>query len=530
MSIFKNQKRLNGVVSFLILSSVLLSQALMAESPQLKFTKVSDLQGVVDIANAGDGSNRVFLVEKAGRIFILKNGQTLAEPFLDIRNWVAVGGEQGLLSLAFAPDYVSSGYFYIWYTQNGGETILSRFKTSSNPDIANRDSEQKLLTVTQPFANHNGGKLQFGPDGMLYLGLGDGGGSNDPANLAQDGSTLLGKLIRIDVDPTNDTYGIPLDNPFGGDAEVKDEIWALGLRNPWKISFDRKTGDLYIADVGQAAREEVNYQPVSSDGGENYGWQIMEGSTCTSPNCDQTGLTPPVVEYTRTEGCSITGGEVYRGGAYPDLDGIYLYGDYCSGKIWGLEKVNRKWETTLLADTDFAITTFGLTEDRSVYMASVSEGIYLISDGVVTPELLQMNVGLNDAWYNPATSGQGFFISIFPGLGVASLAWFTYDTERPPEDVTANLGEPGHRWFTALGPFVDNQAVMAIEFASGGIFDTPTSIERTDPPGSGGTIILTFDSCYSGTVVYDIPSINKSRTVPIQRVTNDNVPLCEALK
>lgn len=530
MSLFLNGSGLGRLLGLLVLSSVLLSQSLMAEDPQLEFTKVADLPGVVDIANASDGSDRLFLVEQAGRIFIYKNGQVLTEPFLDIRNWVASGGEQGLLSLAFSPDYATSGYFYVWYVQNGGETVLSRFRVSINPNIANRDSQNKLLTVSQPFANHNGGRLQFGPDGMLYLGLGDGGGSFDPTERAQDGSTLLGKLIRIDVDPSNDTYDIPVDNPFVGDDDVRDEIWALGLRNPWRISFDRKTGDLYIADVGQAEREEVNFQAINSEGGENYGWDIMEGSDCVSANCDQTGLALPVTEYDHTEGCSITGGEVYRGRAYPDLAGIYLYGDYCSGKIWGLERVSREWVTTLLADTDFTITTFGMAEDRSVFLASASGGIYLISDGVVKPELLQMNVGLNDSWYNTRTSGQGFFISVYQSLGVVSLAWFTYDTERPPDDVTANLGEPGHRWLTALGPFIDNQAVMNIEFASGGIFDTPTKIERTDPPGSDGTIILTFDNCYSGSAVYDIPSINQKGTVPIQRVTNENVPLCEALK
>ena len=524
------QKQNWAMCTAFCLLSILLPQSLMAEEPQLQFTQVSTLPGIVDITNAGDGSDRIFLVEQAGRIFILKNGQTLVEPFLDFRNWVMSFGEQGLLSLAFAPDYKSSGYFYIWYSDNDGPMVLSRIKVSGNPDVANRDSEEKLLVVEQPFANHNGGRLQFGPDGMLYLGLGDGGGSNDPQKLAQNGNTLLGKLIRIDVDPANDTYVIPPDNPFVGDAGFKDEIWALGLRNPWKISFDSKTGDLYIADVGQAMLEEVNFQLAGSFGGENYGWSIMEASRCTISNCDQTGLIQPVTEYTHTDGCSITGGEVYRGNAYPNLSGTYLYGDYCSGKIWGLDRVGPNWSSTLLTETDFSITTFGMAEDRSLYLASDPGGIYLINDRTVKSEFLQMNVGLSDAWYNPGTSGQGFYISVLPDLGLVTLAWFTYDTERPPEDVTANLGEPGHRWLTALGSYTGNQAVMNIEFASGGIFDTATVIERTDPPGSDGTITLTFDSCRTGTVKYDIPSIDQTGTVPIQRITDDNVELCEELR
>jgi glucose/arabinose dehydrogenase len=531
MSLLIGKQKQNWVMYLALCSlSILLPHSLMAAEPQLQFTQVSALPEIVDITNAGDGSDRIFLVEQAGRIFILKNGQTLAEPFLDIRNWLISAGERGLLSLAFAPDYNSSGYFYIWYTHIDGPMVLSRIRVSVNPDIANRESEEKLLVVEQPFANHNGGRLQFGPDGMLYLGLGDGGGSNDPQKLAQDGSTLLGKLIRIDVNPANDTYVIPPDNPFVGNAGFKDEIWALGLRNPWKTSFDRKTGDLYIADVGQSALEEVNFQLAGSFGGENYGWSIMEASGCTISNCDQTGLIQPVTEYLHSQGCSITGGEVYRGNAYPNLSGTYLYGDYCSGNIWGLDRIGPNWSSTLLADTDFSITTFGMAEDRSLYLASEPGGIYLISDGTVKPEFLQMNAGLSDAWYEPRTSGQGFYISVLPDRGWVSLAWFTYDTERPPDGVTANLGEPGHRWLTALGSFTGNQAVMDIVIASGGIFDTQTAIQRTDPPGSDGTLILTFDSCMTGTVEYDIPSIDQTGTVPIQRITDDNVELCEELR
>jgi hypothetical protein len=362
---------------------------------------------------------------------------------------------------------------------------------------------------------------------MLYLGLGDGGSANDPGQRAQDGSTLLGKLIRIDVDPANGTFVIPADNPFVGDAGVRDEIWAVGLRNPWKISFDPKTGDLYIADVGQSALEEVNFQAANSAGGENYGWDIMEGGQCVVANCDQSGLTMPVTEYTHADGCSITGGEVYRGQAYPNLNGRYLFGDFCSGKIWGLHKDGDDWVTKQLADTAFAITTFGVAEDQSIFLANQAGGIYLVSDGAVKPEVLSMNPGFNDAWYNPATNGQGFFITVFPDLGVVSVAWFTYDTELPPEDATANLGNAGQRWMTAQGAYSENQAVLDIYQAEGGIFDMSAPAPELV---KDGTIILEFTSCNSGTVTYNIPSIGREGVIPIERVAVDNVGQCESLQ
>lgn len=526
---FKTLRQIFSSGLILVLISALVPMNLKAEDPQLKFTQVSTLGSITDITNAGDDSHRLFMVEQGGRILILKNGDTLTEPFLDISTRVLSGGERGLLSLAFSPDYKSSGNFYVWYTQSGGATVLSRFKVGDNPDIADADSEELILTVPQPYANHNGGRLQFGPDGMLYLGLGDGGGGNDPQQNGQKGSTLLGKLIRIDVDPVHGTYAVPSDNPFLSDASVKNEIWALGLRNPWKISFDPRTGDLFIADVGQGALEEVDFQPANSTGGENYGWNIMEGTQCSVADCNQSALTLPVTEYTHADGCSITGGEVYRGSAYPNLYGSYLFGDYCTGKIWSLKKVDGNWVTTPLFDSDFRIMTFGLGEDHSIYLANSSGGVYLVSDGEVKPEGLQMNAGFNDAWYNPLTDGQGFFITVFPDLGKASVAWFTYDTELPPDDATANLGDPGHRWITATGPYADHQSVMDITLTSGGIFDDPTEVQRTDPPGSDGTLTLTFASCKTGIMEYEIPSINMSGSVPIQRVAEDNVALCEAL-
>jgi glucose/arabinose dehydrogenase len=397
---------------------LLLATPVLAQQPNLQFTQVSGRTEIVDIVNAGDGSGRLFLVEQAGRIFIHDQGADVDTPFLDIRDRVESGGnEQGLLSLAFAPDYAASGYFFVWYTAAGGDTWLSRFRVSADPGLADPASETLVLSVAQPYSNHNGGRLQFGPDGMLYLGLGDGGGAFDPENNGQSLFNLLGKLIRIDVDPAHGTYAIPADNPYAGslaDPPPRGEIWARGLRNPWRISFDPGTGDLFIADVGQNAFEEINFQPAGSVGGENYGWDIMEASQCVSDGCDATALTLPVAEYGHDLGCSVTGGEVYRGNAYPNLHGRYLFGDFCSGRIWSLARAGMQWELSQLADTSFSITTFGRAEDGSLYLASQSGGIYLVSDGAPVPEEFRINPGLNDAWYDPATSGQGFFITVFP--------------------------------------------------------------------------------------------------------------------
>ena len=508
---------------FLVLLSL---PAMSAAQIDLQLTQVSEQRGIVDIANAGDGSNRLFLVEQRGRIFILKDGEILETPFLSMQGKLAGGDEQGLLSLAFAPDYAETGHFYIWYTNTSGGTALSRFTVSDNPDVADPGSEQPILAVAQPFENHNGGRLQFGPDGMLYLGLGDGGAANDPDQRAQDGSTLLGKLIRIDVDPAHQTYAVPADNPFVGNGNVRDEIWALGLRNPWRISFDSMTGDLFIADVGQNQLEEVNFQPAGSNGGENYGWDVMEGTRCVAGGCNPASFVLPVAEYDHDSGCSITGGEVYRGSAYPGLYGTYLFGDWCSGNIWGLKHDGSQWVTTLLTQAGFSLTSFGLAEDGSMYAAFSGSGIFLVSDGDPQVELFRINAGLNDAWYNPLTNGQGFFINVFPDIGQIFLAWFTFDVERPDASVTAQLGDPGARWITAQGTYADNKAVLDIFITEGGIFDTSPPEPTSEKDGE---MIVEFSGCNEGKITYDIPSINRQGMVPIERITLDNVPLCETL-
>lgn len=279
-------------------------------------------------APPGDAA-RLFIVEKTGAIRIIKDGVLLPEPFIDLSSRVSNGGEQGLLGLAFDPDYAMTGRFIVHFTDPAGNTTLSRLQVSANPDVADPASELVILTAAQPFANHNGGQVAFGPDGFLYLGLGDGGGSGDPNSRGQDLSDLLGSILRIDV-RGSEPYSVPADNPFVQSAAP--EVWSYGLRNPWRFSFDRATGDLYIADVGEQTWEEIDVSTAAQGNGKgvNYGWNIMEGAHCFLANdCDQNGLTLPLVEYNHQEGCSVTGGYVYRGSAIPALQGHYLYADLC---------------------------------------------------------------------------------------------------------------------------------------------------------------------------------------------------------
>ncbi len=319
-----------------------------------------------------DGSGRLFVVEKIGHIHIIENGQLLEEPFLNIEDRVNESStEMGLLGLAFHPNYAQNGYFFVNYTGRGGDTFISRFQVSGDPYKANPSSEMNLLRINQPFPNHNGGTLQFGPDGFLYAGLGDGGAGGDPFGNAQSLDTLLGKILRLDVDSA-EPYAIPPGNPFG------NEIWAYGLRNPWRMAFDPLTGDLYIADVGQNVWEEINYLPAGAPGGVNFGWDYREGAHPFEGEAPA-GLTEPVAEYSHSEGgCSVTGGYVYRG-AMPEWNGIYLYGDYCTGYIWGLMQVNGVWQSQVLFDTDVNITSFGQDGNGEVYLVAYGGGVYQLA-------------------------------------------------------------------------------------------------------------------------------------------------------
>ncbi len=330
------------------------------------------------VTHAGDGSGRLFVVEKPGRIWILVNGKVLPEPFLDIRDRVrSRESERGLLSVAFHPDFATNGRFFVNYTDRLGHTVVAEYRVTDDPNRADPNSERVILYIEQPAANHNGGQLQFGPDGYLYIGMGDGGRAGDPWGNAQNLGVLLGKMLRIDVDG-GDPYAVPPDNPFVGQADVRPEIWAYGLRNPWRFSFDRATGDLYIADVGQNLWEEVDVVRWPSPGGQNFGWDIMEGFHCFEPpqGCDPTGLTMPVVEYGHDQGCSITGGYVYRGRRYPDLVGTYVFSDFCSGRLWGLRFREGTWEWTLFLDTDLNVSSFGEDEAGEIYVVDYRGSIY----------------------------------------------------------------------------------------------------------------------------------------------------------
>lgn len=333
-----------GLVSGGLLAMVATAGAISPglAAAQIKTERVaSDLAlPVLVTAPVGD-EQRLFIVLQGGRIVILKNGALLPSPFLDIDALVPdVSGwdERGLLGLAFHPQYASNGHFYVNYTNLSGATTIARYTVSGNPDVADPGSAAILLVVPQPYPNHNGGTIAFGPhDGYLYVGLGDGGSFGDPGDRAQNDGVLLGKMLRLDVDG-GVPYAIPPDNPFVGSGDPLDEIWAKGLRNPYRFCFDRVTGDLYIADVGQNEWEELNFQSAAGSGGENYGWRLMEGSHCYNPpaNCIVPGLTMPVHEYGHDIGCSITGGAVYRGSALPAIYGHYFFADYCGNQIWSV--------------------------------------------------------------------------------------------------------------------------------------------------------------------------------------------------
>ena len=330
---------------------------------------VSGLDRPVDVQSAHDGSGRLFIIEKYGAIRIVKDGHLYDQPFLNIDSRVDdSGNEMGLLGLAFHPNYEQNGYFYINYTGEGGHTRISRFTASG--DTADPQSEQVLTIVEQPYENHNGGAVVFGPDGYLYLGLGDGGAGGDPHKNGQNTSVLLGKILRIDVN-NGDPYAIPADNPFG------NEVWAYGLRNPWRFSFDRATGDLWIGDVGQGEWEEVDYLPAGSPGGANFGWSVMEGNHGYD-GVPRSDLLLPVAEYSHSNpysGCSVTGGFVYRG-SMPEWNGVYLYGDYCTGHVWGLIKSGAQWQVQLLFEAPILITSFGQDQNGEIYLLSDDGKVY----------------------------------------------------------------------------------------------------------------------------------------------------------
>ncbi len=347
--------------------------------PPLALAEIaSGLQRPLWVGGAGDGSGRLFVVEQAGTIRVIRDGRLVARPYLDIRDMVSSGGERGLLGLTFAPTYARDGRFYVDATDPDGNTFIAEFQAPDPAaDTADPTSERVILRITQPFANHNGGGIVARPDGTLWIGTGDGGSGGDPLGNGQRLSTLLGKLLRIDPQATQGLpYAVPPDNPFADQAGARSEIWAFGLRNPWRFSFDRATGDLWIGDVGQDRWEEVDRVRAGDPGGSNFGWNVMEGDHCYSPaaGCASSGLTLPVAEYDHGQGCAITGGFVYRGAAIPALAGTYLYADSCSGRIWGLEAAAAAPRPRVLADTGASITSFGEDDAGELFVTDIAGG------------------------------------------------------------------------------------------------------------------------------------------------------------
>lgn len=332
-------------------------------------TTIAAIQGSTD--------TRLFIVEQAGTIrSVIPFESSQPEMFLDIRNKIQAGGEMGLLGLAFHPHYDQNGFVFINYTDKENNTVVSRYHIPEGSTAVDPDSEKIVFTVTQPYDNHNGGDLAFGSDGFLYVTLGDGGRAGDPDNRAQNKDSFFGKILRVNVD-TNEPYTVPDSNPFVGQANAKSEIWAYGLRNPWRISFDSATGDLYIADVGQGNMEEIDFQPAHSKGGINYGWRCFEGTReYNNQGCEGAdGYEVPIVEYDHSDGrCSVTGGYVYRGETYPALKGKYFYGDFCGGQIFSAKKEGSIWKQTLEAETQYSISAFGQATDGELYFADYKDG------------------------------------------------------------------------------------------------------------------------------------------------------------
>lgn len=390
----------------------------MAQWAQIGWERVvSGLKQPTLVTGAGDGSGRVFIVEQPGRVRILRNGALVEKPFLDLTARVGYDKERGLLSVAFPPRFAERKRVYADFTEDDGTIVIARYKVTEDPDVADPASEEVLLRIPQPFGQHNGGMMAFSPvDGMLYISTGDGGiGSNgegkfvdDPLGNGQNGGTLLAKILRIDTERGDGEYAVPADNPKK--PGWLPEIWSTGWRNPWRFSFDRKTGDFYAGDVGADAYEEVNFEPAG-EGGRNYGWSLREGRHCLpGRDCGEVeGLTDPVVEYPHSQGCSVTGGVVYRGKQFPELDGTYFYGDFCRGLVWGLKRIGGAWRTVGMGPTGALLVSFGEDDDGEVYAVDYKGVVLRMKQ--LAPGLTVTSVG-NAASYEAGLSA-GSLSSIF---------------------------------------------------------------------------------------------------------------------
>ncbi len=437
----KRQMVCPGVTRVLLIRSLLLaaSAALLLEAQSVRLVRVaSGFTNPTGIESSLDGTGRLFVIEQRGRIRILQNGVLSATPFLDITSRISCCDERGLLGLAFPPNYGEKQRFYVYYTDAQGTITISRFRVAGTDlNRADPNSEEVVLRVPHPgFANHNGGRITFGPDGFLYAGLGDGGGAGDPNRNGQNLQALLAKILRIDVESSvGGTYTVPNSNPFVSRGDARPEIWAYGLRNPWRFSFDRVTGDLWIGDVGQDTVEEINFQPAGMAGGQNYGWNITEGSRCYSPSsgCNREGITLPVAEYTHAEGISVTGGFVYRGNAVPALQGAYVYGDFGSGRIW----IYRNGSSEVLLDSHLQISTFGVDQDGELYVANYGDGS-LYRFAAAAGQITVVNAASFGEGIVPGSLASIFGPGIAPVVGIVSASAFPLPKTLANTSVTLN--------------------------------------------------------------------------------------------
>lgn len=464
--------------------------------------RVGGLIQPVHIAHAGDGSGRLFVVEQRGVIRVVKRGALSPTPFLNISARVACCEEQGLLSVAFPPRFAQTKVFYVYYIDPADQIIVARYAVGADPDMADPSSEEILLTIDHSdSARHSGGQLAFGPmDGYLYIGTGDG---ETVPERAQDPASYLGKLLRIDV-AVDRAYRIPDDNPFRNAVGAHPELWALGLRNPWRFSFDRETGDLYIGDVGQSMFEEVDVQPATSAGGENYGWPIMEGGGCYArETCVQTGLTLPVATYSHDDGCAITGGMVSRSGTYPRMHGRYFFGDFCSGLLWALEREGGDRQPALVySAASYSLTSFGESEGGAVYVTDYAQGaIALLADSVVRTSLLAVT-GPNA----PADGAAGADHSMVPMLQARVHAGTSEDLQVEGLTLSAS-GEGDDRRIGAVAVILDQNGNGTAEV------DEPVLGRGTFPEDNGRAALvfsppqtIAVDESQTYLIVYDLGS------------------------
>ena len=447
-------------------------------TPRLTLQPIaSGLNMPVQVTHAGDQSGRLFVAEKEGRIRVVRDGAALDTPFLDISDRVLCCVHRGLIDIAFSPSSTASEHFYVSYTNLDGHTTISRFNTSHDPDRADPESEEVVLTIEQPAEHHNGGHMAFGPrDGYLYISSGDGGSFSYPDNPALERDTLLSKLLRIDVESGAPPYRIPDSNPFAGESGYRGEIWALGLRNPGNFAFDSETGDLFIPDSGNRRREEINFQPASSSGGQDYGWFRMEANLCFDNfvlPCSAESLTLPVAEYDHSQGCAVSGGAVYRGPGSPALQGLYLFSDFCSGRIWGLKRPDPTnemgWHSMLLMNTPLSISSIGQDQVGNLYATSFDDGVlYRLTERPV------ISANGDSAPENIALRGSGV-----ASTGNESIALAT-DGD-PATAWEADLPPP--QWFSVL--LDDLYLIDQIELVFAQDANAPATLELWLGNGSG---------------------------------------------